>query len=147
MTLVNYIRHSRNSRSTTNNLAICSGRAKVKLGGSCWRSLTTKFNRQLRLKTGEISKLKTHMHLLLTYFHMYWRLSVLQDINMKCMGSMIKVRNPESVKHILQKHKQAKAHLHNIFGGQTTKEVAQAHTATDQRRAVARRAIQGAAAT
>ena len=38
------------------------------------------------------------MLLLLTYFHMYWRLNVLQELFMKYMGSMVKVRKPESVK-------------------------------------------------
>ena len=42
------------------------------------------------------------------------------------MGSMTKVRNPESVKQILQKRKQAKAHLHNVSKGQTTQGAAQA---------------------
>ena len=36
------------------------------------------------------------MLLLLIYLHMYWRLSVLQDIYMKYMGSMVKVCKPES---------------------------------------------------
>ena len=48
MALMKYIRHSSNSRSTTKYLAICSGRAKVKLGGFCWRSLTTKYDCYLR---------------------------------------------------------------------------------------------------
>ena len=50
MAIVNYIWHSSNSWSTINNLAICSGWAKVKLGGSCWRSLPIKSDRQLRHK-------------------------------------------------------------------------------------------------
>jgi hypothetical protein len=36
-------------------------------------------------------------------FSHYWILSVLQDIYMKYMGSMVKVRKSESVKQILQK--------------------------------------------
>ena len=58
----------------------------------------TKFDHQLRSKIGEINKLMIHLLLLLTYFHMYWRLSVLQDSFMKYMGSMIKRRNSESIK-------------------------------------------------
>jgi hypothetical protein len=53
---------------------------------NCWRSLTTISDRQIISKIGEINKLLTHMHLLLTYFHMYWILSVLQDIHLKYMG-------------------------------------------------------------
>ena len=64
----------------------------------CWRSLTIKFDRQLISKIGEINKLIAHIHLLLTYFHMYWILSVLRDIYMKYMGSMVKVRKPKSLK-------------------------------------------------
>jgi hypothetical protein len=36
MALMNFIRHISISWSTTNNLAICSRQAKVKLRGSCW---------------------------------------------------------------------------------------------------------------
>jgi hypothetical protein len=64
----------------------------------CWRSLTTKSDHQLRFKTKEINKLITHIHLLLTYFHMYCRLSILQDLFMKYMGSKDKRRNSKSVK-------------------------------------------------
>ena len=39
---------------------------------------------------------------------MYWILSILQDIYMKYMGSMVKVHKPESVKHFLQKHNKQK---------------------------------------
>jgi hypothetical protein len=38
------------------------------------------------------------MPLLLTSFYMYWRLSVLQDIYMKYMGSIIKRRKLEKRK-------------------------------------------------
>ena len=55
-------------------------------------------DRQFISKTGEINKLSTHMHLLLTYFHMYWLLSVLQDIHMKYMGKCQKGATQESVK-------------------------------------------------
>ena len=41
------------------------------------------------------------MLLILTYFHMYWILSVLQDIYIKYMGSIVKMRNIESVMQIL----------------------------------------------
>ena len=83
----------------------CSNQALVELdrnrGRYYWWSLTTKSNYQLTSKTGEINKLMTHMPLLLTYFHMYWRFCVLQIINIKYMGSMAKVRNLESVTQIL----------------------------------------------
>jgi hypothetical protein len=80
MALVNYIRHCSNYWSTTNNLAIFSGRAKVKLWGACWQSLSIKFDRQLSDKRREISKL-SHMHLLLTKFHMYLEIIILQVTN------------------------------------------------------------------
>jgi hypothetical protein len=84
-------------------------------GAPYWRSLTTISDPQIISKIGEISKLKTYMPLLLTYFHMYWVLSVLRDIYMKYMGSMVKVRKPESVKQILQKHnKQKPTQLPNL---------------------------------
>ena len=38
------------------------------------------------------------MLLLLIYFHMYWRLSVLQDLFIKYMGSMDKRRNSKKRK-------------------------------------------------
>ena len=50
------------------------------------------------------------MHLLLTYFHMYWRLSVLQDIYVKYMGNMIKRRNRRKCKADLAQRNQAKGH-------------------------------------
>jgi hypothetical protein len=40
----------------------------------------------------------THMHVLLTYFHMYWLLSVLQDLHMKYMGKCQKGATQENVK-------------------------------------------------
>ena len=83
----------------------------------CWRSLTIKFDRQFISKTGKINTLIAHIHLLLTYFHMYWILSVLQDIYMKYMGSMVKVHKPKSIKQILQKHKQKPKQLTHL--GQT----------------------------
>ena len=45
------------------------------------------------------------MCLLLRYFHMYWMLSVLQDIYTKYMGKMIKRRN--TGKHKAEKRKEA----------------------------------------
>jgi hypothetical protein len=39
-------RHCSNSWSTNLSLKLCSGRAKGKLGGVCWRLLTTIFSRQ-----------------------------------------------------------------------------------------------------
>jgi hypothetical protein len=46
------------------------------------------------------------MLLLLTYFHMYWRLSVLKDLFIKYMGSMDKRRNSE--KHKVEMCKEIK---------------------------------------
>ena len=48
---------------------------------------------------------------------MYWIVSVLQDIYMKYMGSMVKVRKPKSLKQILQKHKKKPNQLTHL--GQT----------------------------
>jgi hypothetical protein len=52
----------------------------------CWRSLLTKFDRQIRHKKEETNISNTHMLLTLTLFHMYWRIVVLQDTCKKCMG-------------------------------------------------------------
>ena len=149
MALLKCNRHWSNSWSTTNVLAFAQGWAKGKLGGFCWRFLSTKSNHQLRSKKektnmiythilfiftkfhlccknivlqdtykntveiwskvrnlegitqtlqAQINKLIAHIHLLLIYFHMYWIPSILQHIYMKYMGSMVKVRKPESVK-------------------------------------------------
>ena len=54
----------------------------------------------------------THMHLLLTYFLKFWRLSVLQDLFIKYMGSMEKRRNSEIVKQEIRKGIKKEAHLH-----------------------------------
>jgi DNA-directed RNA polymerase specialized sigma subunit len=76
----------------------------------------------LRHKSGRTNTSCTHMLFKLTYFHMYWRLSVLQDIYMKYMRSMIKVHNPESVKQTLQNTNKKKAHLPRQTGRQSTEE-------------------------
>ena len=64
----------------------------------CWRSLSIKSDRQLKSKIGEINKLMAHIHVLLICFHMYWLLSILQDIHMKYMGKYQKGATEESVK-------------------------------------------------
>ena len=86
------------------------------------------------------------MHLLLTYLHMYWRLSVLQDIYVKCMGNMIKRRNQRKRKADLAQWNQIKAHPTTKPGSSTNMDATQAHAATDQRRTVATHASQHVAA-
>jgi hypothetical protein len=65
--------HSSNSWSTTNFLAFAWGRAKGKLGGFCWRSLSTHLYRQYKSKKERITCFYTRIHLLLTEFHLYWK--------------------------------------------------------------------------
>jgi hypothetical protein len=74
----------------------------------------------------------------MTYFHMYLILSVLRDIYLKYMGSMIKVHNPESVKQTLQSTNKKKAHLHGQTGCQTSEEGAQTQPPAHLAKAVAR---------
>jgi hypothetical protein len=40
----------------------------------------------------------THILFILTYFHMYWRMSVLLDTYMKTMENVVKVRNQTKCK-------------------------------------------------
>lgn len=45
----------------------------------CWRFLSTTSNCQLRSKKEETNVFHTHMLLQLTYIHLYWRITILQD--------------------------------------------------------------------
>ena len=146
MALLKCNRHWSNSWSTTNVLAFARGRANGKLGGICWRFLSTKSNRQLWSKMEETTYFYTHIPLLLTYFHLYWRINVLQDTHSNTSGKQSKRRKAESVMQKCAKEIHAKAHPIIKSGPSTDMDMAQAHTGTNHVKAVARRPNQGAAA-
>jgi hypothetical protein len=109
----------------------------------CWRSLTTISDRQFISKTGEINKLSTHILLLLTYFHMYWRLSVLHDLFTKYMWIWSKGATQESVK---QKSAKQKPTYTPKLGRVPLRKQTQTQPAAHQSKAVASGASPGAAA-
>jgi hypothetical protein len=54
-------------------------RPRVCARGNCWRFLLTKSDHQLRDKNMRTTTSCTHMLFILTYFHMYWNIIIIQD--------------------------------------------------------------------
>ena len=116
MALMKCNQHSSNSSSTTNVLAFARGWAKGKLGGFCWRFLSTKFNRQLESKKEETSMFYTHIHLLLTKFHLYWKITVLQVTYKNTVEIWSKCAIRRSATQILRKKTREGPLHHRIWG-------------------------------
>ena len=108
----------------------------------CWRSLSTKFDRQIRYKNRRTKQTYTHMLFILTYFHLYWKIIILQDIYMNTVEKVTKIRFPTKRRRETRRD----AHLHAKTGSRTTEEAIQAQPATHRSKAVARGVAQGAAA-
>ena len=101
MALMKYIWHSSNSLSTTKYLAMCSERAKVKLGGFVCGHYQSNPTANYSPKIGEINNLLIHMPLLLTLFHLYWRKYVLQDTHSNTSGKLKKPSKRLKVESIM----------------------------------------------
>ena len=118
--------------------------------GICWRSLSIKPDCQLQSKTGEINNILTHMPLLLTQFHLYWRKHVLQDTHSNTSGKPSKMCNQAKCKadsrNQISKKEKKKAHLHVKLGPSTGVEGAQGHSGTDHTKVLMRRGHQGVSA-
>ena len=78
---------------------------------SCWWSLSTKSDHQLRDKERRTSMTYIHMLFILTHFHMYWRISILQDIYLEYVENVIKMRNQRRRKAKSAKKNKEKAHV------------------------------------
>ena len=116
------------------------------LRGACWRSLTTIFDRQLRYEQRINQHDYSHILFILTYFHMYWRIIVLQGIYMKHMEMESKGAIRQNIKQTQPKNCKA-AHTTAKYGPSTGIEVAQGHSGNDHAKAVAKRAGQGCGRT
>jgi hypothetical protein len=138
MALLKCNRHWSNSWSTT-KVSSCLGRARGKLGWSCWRSLSTKFNYQIRHKKRR-TKHDLHIYvIILTYFHLYWKIIIVQDTYTNMVEKVTKIRYPIKRRREIRRE----AHLPCKSGPSTGVDTAQAHPTTDQRRTVARCTSQG----
>ena len=108
----------------------------------CWRSLSTKFDRQIRYKNRRTKQTYTHMLFILTYFHLYWKIIILQDIYTNTVENVTKICF--STKR--RRETRREAHLPDESGLKIDAWEVQAHVATDHAKAVTGRRYPGAGA-
>ena len=106
----------------------------------------TKFDRQIRYKKRRTCITYTHMFFILTYFHIYWKISVLQDIYKNTMELLSKVRHQRKHNADPLKGNRRKAHVPCKYGPSTNVARTQAQLGAHLHKAVEIEASRGAAA-